>query len=77
MFSACANAFLGVGCAFQMGIVRVGVYGSEEDGFVLDHASIGEEEAGIVVRDDGGGGDYKLTYEFVQVRLLRRHAPKL
>jgi hypothetical protein len=36
----------------------VGVYGSEEDRFVLVHASIGEEEAGIVVRNDGGGGYY-------------------
>ena len=65
MFSACANAFLGVGCAFQMGIVGVGVYGSEKDGFVLVHASISEEETGIVVRNDGAGGDCNITYENV------------
>ena len=55
----------------------VRVYGSEEDGFVMVHAGIGEEEGWIVVRDDGGGGDCNVTYECVQVRLSRRHAPKL
>ena len=57
----------------------MGVYCSEEDGFVLVHASIGKEECGIVVRDDGRGGDCNIYYEFVIVQgyLEERYAPKL
>jgi hypothetical protein len=58
VFSACTNAFLGVRGAFQSGKVGIGVYSSEEDRFVLVHASIGEEEGGVVEGDDRGGGDY-------------------
>jgi hypothetical protein len=31
--------------------------GAEEDGLELVHARIGEEQGGVIVRDDGGGGD--------------------
>ena len=58
MFSTRANTFLGVCGAFQLGKVRVGIYNSEEDGFVLIHASIGEEERRVVEGDNGGGRDW-------------------
>lgn len=47
---------LGVHCTFELCKVGGGVDGSEEDGFVLVHSSIGEEERWIGVRDHRRGG---------------------
>lgn len=40
-----------------MGHVIALVDGSEEDGLELVHARIGEEQGGVIVRDDGGRRD--------------------
>lgn len=47
---------LRVHCTFELCKVGRGVDGSEEDGFVLVHSSIGEEEGWIRVRDHRRGG---------------------
>lgn len=51
-----ADAFLAVDSTLQLiKRVRLGD-GAEEDGLELVHASIGEEEGRVIMRDDGGGG---------------------
>jgi len=48
---------LGIGSTLQVRhIIRLS-NGSEEYGLELVHAGIGEEKGGVIVRDDGGGGD--------------------
>ena len=46
---------MGVDCTFEVGEVRLGVNGSEEDGLVLVHASIGEQQAWVRKGHDRGG----------------------
>lgn len=73
VFSASSNALLGIEGASKFGMVRVGIDGAEEDGFILRrinkgvggrdlrtylvHSSVCEEESGILVWDGGRGGD--------------------
>ena len=65
VFSACANAFLGVCGAFQLGKVGIGVYSTEEYRFVLVHASVGEEEGWVVEGNNGERSDWG-EYKFCQ-----------
>ncbi|KAI3487195.1 hypothetical protein L1887_48905 [Cichorium endivia] len=56
VLSACTDALLGVDGALHGAEGGVGVCDAEEDGLVLVHACVGEEERGVIVGDGGGGG---------------------
>ena len=67
VFAARTDAFLAVDGALELGEGRGGVDGAEEDGLVLIHAGIGEEEGGIGEGDDAGGGDEGVGVLFAEV----------
>ena len=52
VLSSGANAFLRVDGALERGKVRVWVNGAEENGLVLVHAGIGEEQRRVGQRHD-------------------------
>jgi len=62
MLSSSTNAFLTIHGFLQRGQFGTGGGTSQEDGFELIHAGVGEEECGVVEGGAGGGGD-----EFVVV----------
>lgn len=61
VLAAGADTLLGVGSALEGGHAVGLVDGAEEDGLELVHAGIGEEEGGVIVRDDGGGRHYRVA----------------
>ena len=61
VLAAGANALLGIGSALPGGHCIGLVDGAQEDGLELVHASIGEQERGVIVRDDRGGGHCSMS----------------
>mmetsp|Transcript_15095 Transcript_15095/g.34703 ORF Transcript_15095/g.34703 Transcript_15095/m.34703 type:complete len:244 (+) Transcript_15095:2211-2942(+) len=51
-----ADALLGVACSLERCERTLGVNGAHEDGLELVHPCVGEEQGGIVIRDDAVGG---------------------
>lgn len=56
VFATCADDFLGVDGALQVGHGIGLVDGTQEDGLELVHACIGEKQGRVIVRDDGARG---------------------
>ena len=66
VFSTSANTLLGIGGTCQTRKLRVRVYSPEENRLVLAHASIYEQQTGIIEWDYRGGRNQK-RYQLLQV----------
>jgi hypothetical protein len=66
VFATGTNALLCVDGALQFGEIRVGIDGAQEDGLVLIHARICEEQRGIRERHNAATGD-KCVLMFLEI----------
>mmetsp|Transcript_16638 Transcript_16638/g.30522 ORF Transcript_16638/g.30522 Transcript_16638/m.30522 type:complete len:613 (+) Transcript_16638:1354-3192(+) len=53
VLASCTDALLGVACTFQLAKLSVGICLSQEQGLVLRHARVDEQQRGVVVRHHG------------------------